>query len=152
MQKRQRNQLPSSNFWHHVHTTVKLVNVKTLFSLCYGILFKQIDVVNYFNMVNYCLWLSDMLCLNSGSASFRGAFEGQLRHYAAQRLSQSEGSFKCSPQMRPSFPCFWGMHSYCPLRPHILLPRFFVHPKLFYLGLDQREVFITAKSINTYTC
>ena len=40
-----------------------------------------------------------LLCLNSGSASFGGAFEGQLCHNAAWRLSQSEGSYKCSPQM-----------------------------------------------------
>ena len=60
-----------------------------------------------------------LLCLNSGSASFGGAFEGQLCHNAARRLSQSEGSYKCSPQMRPSFSCFWRMHGYYPSWPHI---------------------------------
>ena len=38
----------------------------------------------------------DLLCLNSGSASFGGAFEGQLRHNATRRLSQFEGSSDCS--------------------------------------------------------
>ena len=57
-----------------------------------------------------------LLCLNSESASFRGAFEGQLHCSTAQRLSQSEGSYKCVP---PS-PCFWRMHHrYDPSWPHI---------------------------------
>ena len=36
-----------------------------------------------------------LLCLKSGSASFRGPFEGQLGHSAVRRLSQSEGSSRC---------------------------------------------------------
>ena len=44
------------------------------------------------------------LCPNSGSASFRGAFEGQLRHNAARRLFKSEGSSKCGLL----FPLFGG--------------------------------------------
>ena len=47
------------------------------------------------------------------------AFEGRLRHNAAQRLSQFEGSSKCTPQMRPSFISFWRMHCYYPSRPPI---------------------------------
>ena len=49
-----------------------------------------------------------LLCLSSGSASFRGAFQGQLRNYAVRRLSQSEGSSRCSPQMLLLFPVFGG--------------------------------------------
>ena len=41
------------------------------------------------------------------AASFRGAFEGQLRHNQ-RRLSQSKGSSKCSPQMLLRFPVFAG--------------------------------------------
>ena len=37
-----------------------------------------------------------LLCLNSESASFRGAFEDQLRHNAMRRLPRSEGSSRCS--------------------------------------------------------
>ena len=40
-------------------------------------------------------------------------------NYATRRLSQSEGSSKCSPQMRPSFLSFLRMHSYNPSQPHI---------------------------------
>ncbi|XP_073335830.1 uncharacterized protein [Pagrus major] len=49
----------------------------------------------------------------------KGAFEGQLRHNAARRLSKFEGSSKCSPQMQPSFPSFWRTHRYYPSRPPI---------------------------------
>ena len=56
-----------------------------------------------------------LLCLNSWAAPFGG----QLRHNAARRLSQSEGSSKCSPQMRPSFLSFLRMHNYDPSQPHI---------------------------------
>ena len=37
-----------------------------------------------------------MLSLKSGSASFRRASEGQLRHNVARRLSQSDDSSRCS--------------------------------------------------------
>ena len=40
------------------------------------------------------IWYNS-LCLNSGSPSFGGAFEGQLRHNVAWGLSQSEGSSRC---------------------------------------------------------
>ena len=43
-----------------------------------------------------CLLATHLLCLSSGSASFEGAFEGQLCHNAAWRLSQFEGSSRCS--------------------------------------------------------
>ena len=64
-----------------------------------------------------------MLCLNSGSVSFGGEFEGQLRHNAAPRQSQSEGSSRCSfislfLEDAP-LPSFVASH----------IPRFFVHPK-----------------------
>ena len=38
-------------------------------------------------------FVSLLLCLNSGSASIGGAFEGQLCHNAVRRLSQSDCSF-----------------------------------------------------------
>ena len=38
---------------------------------------------------------------------------------AVRRLCQFAGSSNCSPQMRPSFPSFWRMHRYYPLRPPI---------------------------------
>ena len=47
------------------------------------------------------------------------AFEGRVHHNAAQRLSQFEGSFKCSLQLRPSFPSFWRMHRNYPSRPRM---------------------------------
>ena len=77
-----------------------------------------------FGSVRICSFLGEgecqqLLCLNSASASFRGAFEGQLRHNAARRLSQLEGSSKCSPQMWPSFPSSWRMHRHYPLWPYI---------------------------------
>ena len=55
--------------------------------------------------------MSPLLCPNSVSASFGGAFQRQLCHNATQRLSQFEGSSKCGPQMRASF---WRMHRYDP--------------------------------------
>ena len=47
------------------------------------------------------LALSLLLCLNSGSASFGGAFESQLRHNAERRLSQFE-------EILPLVPVFGG--------------------------------------------
>ena len=64
-----------------------------------------------------------LLCLSSGSASFEGAFEGQLCHNAAWRLSQSEGSSRCS---------FFSLFlEDAPLRSFVAshIPRFFVLPK-----------------------
>ena len=60
------------------------------------------------------------------AASFRGAFEGQLRHNQ-RRLSQSKGSSKCSPQMLllslflqdAKLRSFTASH----------IPRFFARPK-----------------------
>ena len=49
----------------------------------------------------------------------KDTFEGQLHHNAAWRLSQFEGSFKCSPQMWPSFPSFWRIHRCYLSQPHV---------------------------------
>ena len=46
-------------------------------------------------------------------------------HNAMQRLSQFEGSSKCSPQMRHSFSSFWSYYPFA--ASHI--PRFFARPK-----------------------
>ena len=42
-------------------------------------------------------------------------FEVQLRHKAMRSLSQFKVFSKCSPQMPPSFACFWRTHRYYPL-------------------------------------
>ena len=58
-----------------------------------------------------------LLCLNSGSASFRGRIWRpitSLRRVRAVPIS-SKGSSKC----RPSFPSFWRVHRYDPSWPHI---------------------------------
>ena len=62
----------------------------------------------------------DICCVSiQGLHPAEATFEGQLRHNAAQRLSQFKGSSKCSPQMQPSSPSFWRMHHYYPSWPHI---------------------------------
>ena len=53
-----------------------------------------------FPLINLCL----LLCPNPASASFGGAFEGQLRHNAARRISQFKGSSECGIL----FPLFGG--------------------------------------------
>ena len=53
------------------------------------------------------------MCLNSGSASFGGHIWRPVMSLS-WRLSQSEGSSKCS-----TLPCFWRMHGYYPSWFHI---------------------------------
>ena len=43
----------------------------------------------------------------------------KANYVKTQRLSQFEGSSRCSPQMWPFFPCFWRMDCYYPSWPHI---------------------------------
>ena len=60
-----------------------------------------------------------LLCLNSGSASFRGAFEGQVSHNAARWLLQSKGSFFSLFLEDALLLSFVASH----------IPGFFAHPK-----------------------
>ena len=70
-----------------------------------------------FQMLPAAQWHhSSSLCLNSGAASFGGRIWKPItsHHNATRRLSQFEGSSKCS-----FFSCFWRMHCCCPSWPHI---------------------------------
>ena len=78
-----------------------------------------------------------LLRLSSGSSSFGGAFEGQLRHYAARRLPQSEGSSRCSF----FFPLFGGCIA---ATQHI--PRFFARPK----KKKEREKMATLRGVDRH--
>ena len=74
---------------------------------------------------------TQMLRLNSGSASFRGAFEGQLCH------NQSEGSSKCS---------FFSLFlEDAPLLSSVAsqIPRFFLRPK----KNKEREKMATSRAV-----
>ena len=62
-----------------------------------------------------CWKLTHLLCLNSGSASFRGRI---WRPVTSQRRVKPVPLWRLL-QMQPSFPCFWRMHRYRPSWPHI---------------------------------
>ena len=90
------------------------------------------------DMVSRCWTI--LLCLNSASASFRGAFEGQLRHNATWSLSQSEGS------SRGSF--FSLFLEDAPLRSFVAshIPRFFAHLK----KKKEREKMATSRGVDRH--
>ena len=79
----------------------------------------QTDATWWFRRVMQGSWLYP----NSASASFGGAFEGQLCHNTVRSLSQSEGSSRCSF-------CSLFLED-APLRSFVAshIPRFFAHPK-----------------------
>ena len=81
--------------------------------------------------------LSLLLCLNSDSESFGGAFKSQLLHNGAWRLSQSEGS------SRGSF--FSLLLEDAPLRSFVAshIPRLFVCPKK-----NEREKMATSRVVD----
>ena len=88
------------------------------------------------------LYISEWLYPNSGSASFGGAFEGQLCHNAAQRLSYSECSSRCS-----FFSLFLEdelLRSF--VASHI--PRFFGRPK----NKKEREKMATSCGVDRHCC
>ena len=59
-------------------------------------------------------YLSELMVSSLARICFRHPLEaedeGQLSHNTMQRLSQFEGSSKCSLQTQPSFTSFWRMH------------------------------------------
>ena len=88
---------------------------------CAYLLQKGPDCRNCNRAGSQCSGTSGHICCVpiQGLHPLEAAFEGQLHHSAAWWLSQFEGSSKCSPQMRPSFPSFWRVHRYYPSWTHI---------------------------------
>ena len=95
-----------------------------------GVFYYENDVV-----VNLNWLITQLLCVNSGSASFRGAFEGRLRHYATRRLSQSKGSSRCS---------FFSLFLRSFVASHI--PRFLACPK----KKKEREKMATSSGVDRH--